>query len=78
MQGITIPLGGEDYFGYMYRMFYYPTKDSAETDKQEVNITKYMVDEITALILTIIILIIQRALQYRFRKLMILLEIILL
>ena len=45
MQGITIPLGGEDYFGYMYRMFYYPTKDSAETDKQEVNITKYMVDE---------------------------------
>ena len=45
MQGITIPLGGEDYFGYMYRMFYYPTKDSTETDKQEVNITKYMVDE---------------------------------
>ena len=45
MQGITIPLAGEDYFGYMYRMFTYPKKDSSDNELKEVNITKYMVND---------------------------------
>lgn len=45
MQGITIPLNGESFFGYMYRMFYYPQKNSSDDEKKEVNIVKYMVNE---------------------------------